>query len=81
MKMFYKLLFSEVRVFFSVHICHKATASTNLFCFVFFLFFQLHSQLDGDDRSDEEEDDTDSQMEQKPSHVNGSGLRGRANGH
>lgn len=52
-----------------------------LFCFVF--FFQLHSQLDGDDRSDEEEDDTDSQMEQKPtsSHVNGSGLRGRANGH
>lgn len=41
------------------------------------------SQLEGDERSDEEEDDTDSQKEQKPkpSHVNGSGIRGRANGH
>lgn len=44
------------------------------------------SQLEGDERSDEEEDDEeedDSQKEQnpKPSHVNGSGIRGRANGH
>lgn len=48
------------------------------------MFYKLlFSKLDGDDRSDEEEDDTDSHMEQKPtsSHINGSGLRGRANGH
>lgn len=46
--------------------------------------FSFYSpQLEGDERSDEEEDDTDSQKEQKPkpSHVNGSGIRGRANGH
>lgn len=40
-------------------------------------------QLEGDDRSDEEEDDSDSQNERnhKLSHINGSGARGRANGH
>lgn len=80
LKMFYKLLFSKVRVFF---LCIFATKQLHQPIYFVLLFFQLHSQLDGDDRSDEEEDDTDSQMEQKPtsSHVNGSGLRGRANGH
>lgn len=40
-------------------------------------------QLEGDDRSDEEEDDTDSPKEKqhKLSHINGSGIRGRASGH
>lgn len=40
-------------------------------------------QLEGDDRSDEEEDDTDSPKEKKHklSHINGSGIRGRASGH
>lgn len=40
-------------------------------------------QLEGDDRSDEEEDDGDSSTERnhKQSHINGSGTRGRANGH
>lgn len=40
-------------------------------------------QLEGDDRSDKEEDDSDPPIERnhKPSHMNGSGARGRANGH
>lgn len=41
-------------------------------------------QLEGDDRSDEEEDDSDSPKERNNtlSHINGSGARGRrANGH
>lgn len=40
-------------------------------------------QLEGDDRSDEEEDDSDSPKERnhKLSHRNGSGARGRASGH
>ncbi|KAM7414508.1 hypothetical protein PAMA_019360 [Pampus argenteus] len=40
-------------------------------------------KLEGDDRSDEEEDDSDSPQERdhKLSHINGSGARGRANGH
>lgn len=44
-------------------------------------FFIL--QLEGDDRSDEEEDDSEPQSEKqhKVSHINGSGIRGRANGH
>ncbi|XP_041794167.1 ceramide synthase 2 [Chelmon rostratus] len=43
----------------------------------------IFSKLDGDDRSDEEEDDSDSLKEtnQKLSHTNGSGARGRASGH
>ncbi|XP_030586663.1 ceramide synthase 2 [Archocentrus centrarchus] len=43
----------------------------------------IFSQLEGDDRSDEEEDDSDPPKERnsKLSHMNGSGARGRANGH
>ncbi|XP_023259622.1 ceramide synthase 2-like isoform X3 [Seriola lalandi dorsalis] len=43
----------------------------------------IFSKLEGDDRSDEEEDDSDSPKERnhKLSHMNGSGARGRANGH
>ncbi|XP_068459335.1 ceramide synthase 2 [Clinocottus analis] len=43
----------------------------------------IFSKLEGDDRSDEEEDDSDSPKEKthKLSHTNGSGARGRANGH
>lgn len=38
-------------------------------------------QLDGDDRSDEEEEDSDPPSDKRRSHLNGSGIRGRANGH
>ncbi|XP_029010538.1 ceramide synthase 2 [Betta splendens] len=40
-------------------------------------------KLEGDDRSDEEEDDSDSPEERrhKLNHSNGAGVRGRANGH
>ncbi|XP_005730205.1 ceramide synthase 2 [Pundamilia nyererei] len=43
----------------------------------------IFTQLEGDDRSDKEEDDSDPPIERnhKPSHMNGSGARGRANGH
>ncbi|KAE8296343.1 Ceramide synthase 2 [Larimichthys crocea] len=43
----------------------------------------IFSKLEGDDRSDEEEDDTDSSRERnhKSSHIHSSGARGRANGH
>ncbi|CAK6951113.1 ceramide synthase 2 [Scomber scombrus] len=43
----------------------------------------VFTKLEGDDRSDEEEDDSDSSNERKhkPTHFNGSGTRGRANGH
>ncbi|KAM4573855.1 ceramide synthase 2 [Odontesthes bonariensis] len=47
------------------------------------LFKLIFSKLEGDDRSDEEEDDTDTTQEKshKMDHRNGSGPRGRANGH
>uniref|UniRef100_A0A8C4DKX0 Ceramide synthase 3b n=1 Tax=Dicentrarchus labrax TaxID=13489 RepID=A0A8C4DKX0_DICLA len=47
------------------------------------LYKCIFSKLEGDDRSDAEEDDSDSPMERnhKSSHINGSGARGRANGH
>ncbi|XP_047451272.1 ceramide synthase 2 [Mugil cephalus] len=47
------------------------------------LYKCLFSTLEGDDRSDEEEDDSDSLKDRnhKQSHMNGSGARGRANGH
>lgn len=69
---------SGVCVFFCVCICLIVKRRIPASIFSFYL-----SQLEGDERSDEEEDDTDSQKEQKPnpSHVNGSGVRGRANGH
>lgn len=38
-------------------------------------------QLEGDDRSDEEEEDSDPPSDKRQSHLNGSGIRGRANGH
>lgn len=40
-------------------------------------------QLEGDDRSDEDEDDSDPPKERnhRQSHMNGTGARGRANGH
>ncbi|XP_069018899.1 ceramide synthase 2 [Embiotoca jacksoni] len=43
----------------------------------------IFSKLEGDDRSDEEENDSDSLKERnhKFRHMNGSGARGRANGH
>ncbi|XP_049930112.1 ceramide synthase 2 isoform X2 [Epinephelus moara] len=43
----------------------------------------IFTKLEGDDRSDEEEDDSDSLKDRnhKLSHINGSGARGRANGH
>ncbi|XP_017261005.1 ceramide synthase 2 isoform X1 [Kryptolebias marmoratus] len=45
--------------------------------------FIFNKQLEGDVRSDEEEDDSDPPKEQKHklSHINGYGARGRANGH
>ncbi|XP_056138126.1 ceramide synthase 2 [Lampris incognitus] len=47
------------------------------------LYKFLFSKLEGDDRSDEEEDDSDSQKDktQRTNHRNGFGARGRANGH
>ncbi|XP_034540658.1 ceramide synthase 2-like [Notolabrus celidotus] len=47
------------------------------------LFKCLFSKLEGDDRSDEDENDSDTPVERnhKLSHKNGSGGRGRANGH
>ncbi|XP_035498490.1 ceramide synthase 2 [Scophthalmus maximus] len=43
----------------------------------------IFTKLEGDDRSDEEEDDSDSQKDRnhKLSHINGAGVRGRASGH
>uniref|UniRef100_A0A8C5G2U9 Ceramide synthase 2-like n=1 Tax=Gouania willdenowi TaxID=441366 RepID=A0A8C5G2U9_GOUWI len=41
----------------------------------------IFSKLEGDDRSDEEEDDSEPLKEKHQNHVNGSGARGRANGH
>ena len=38
-------------------------------------------QLEGDDRSDQEEDDTDPPSDKRQSHINGSGTRDRASGH
>lgn len=80
LRMFYKLLFSKVCAcfFVCIHVIVKGRFKLQGFPFIC-----LYSQLEGDERSDEEEDDTDSQKEQKPklSHVNGSGIRGRANGH
>ncbi|XP_061898576.1 ceramide synthase 2 [Entelurus aequoreus] len=47
------------------------------------LYKCLFTKLEGDDRSDEEEDDGDSPKEQSYTcrHVNGVGVRGRASGH
>ncbi|CAG5958068.1 unnamed protein product [Menidia menidia] len=47
------------------------------------LFKFIFSKLEGDDRSDEEEDDSDTMREKKTnlSYRNASGPRGRANGH
>lgn len=47
------------------------------------LYKCIFTKLDGDDRSDEEEDDSDLPKERhhKLKHINGSGARGRANGH
>lgn len=47
------------------------------------LWLNLTKHLEGDVRSDEEEEDSDSPKEgnHKLSHMNGSGARGRANGH
>lgn len=49
----------------------------------FFLWLIWILQLEGDDRSDEEEEDSDSPKEtkRKLSHMNGDGARGRPNGH
>lgn len=60
-----------------------------MFCCSSFVHFHLLTllwrilQLEGDDRSDEEEDDSDSPEERKCklNHSNGAGARGRANGH
>uniref|UniRef100_A0A3Q3F817 Ceramide synthase 3b n=1 Tax=Labrus bergylta TaxID=56723 RepID=A0A3Q3F817_9LABR len=41
----------------------------------------IFSKLEGDDRSDEDEDDSPEERNQKMNHKNGSGVRGRANGH
>lgn len=59
-----------------LHIYWAVLISRMLYKFIF-------SKLEGDDRSDEEEDDSDSPKERnhKSSHMNGSGVRGRANGH
>ncbi|XP_054631173.1 ceramide synthase 2 isoform X2 [Dunckerocampus dactyliophorus] len=47
------------------------------------LYKCIFTKLEGDDRSDEEEDDSDSPKEKsyRRSHLNGAGARGRANGH
>ncbi|XP_071393781.1 ceramide synthase 2-like [Centroberyx affinis] len=59
-----------------LHLYWAVLISRMLYKFVF-------SKLEGDDRSDEEEDDSESPKERKHrlSHRNGSGARGRANGH
>ncbi|KAM4618881.1 ceramide synthase 2 [Polymixia lowei] len=59
-----------------LHFYWAVLISRMLYKFVF-------SKLEGDDRSDEEEVDSDSPKErnQRLSHRNGSGARGRANGH
>nr|XP_057930589.1 ceramide synthase 2 [Doryrhamphus excisus] len=70
-KMLYKCIFTKV----GLHVYALNTFSTSLCAFF--------PQLEGDDRSDEEEDDSDSPKEKnyKLSHLNGAGARGRANGH
>ncbi|XP_028286781.1 ceramide synthase 2 [Parambassis ranga] len=59
-----------------LHIYWAVLISRMVYKFIF-------SKLEGDDRSDEEEDDSDSAQEtnHKLSHKNGPGVRGRANGH
>ncbi|KAM3870710.1 ceramide synthase 2-like [Diretmus argenteus] len=59
-----------------LHLYWAVLISRMLYKFVF-------SKLEGDDRSHEDEDDSDSPKEknQRLSHRNGSGARGRANGH
>ncbi|XP_026167825.1 ceramide synthase 2 isoform X1 [Mastacembelus armatus] len=59
-----------------LHLYWAVLISRMVFKFIF-------SKLEGDDRSDEEEDDSDSPKEEnhKLNHTNGSGVRGRANGH
>ncbi|XP_075997954.1 ceramide synthase 2 isoform X2 [Genypterus blacodes] len=59
-----------------LHLYWAVLISRMLYKFIF-------SKLEGDDRSDEEEDDSDALKERnhKPNHINVSGGRGRANGH
>ncbi|KAM9808351.1 ceramide synthase 2 [Neosynchiropus ocellatus] len=47
------------------------------------LYKCVAGKLEGDDRSDEEEDDSDSSSDKNHNsrHINGSGVKGRANGH
>ncbi len=67
--------------FYRLHVLVILTGSPSFSCFSLWLIFIL--QLEGDDRSDEEEDDSDSSKEKnhKRSEINGTGARGRANGH
>ncbi|KAM9375390.1 ceramide synthase 2 isoform 2-T7 [Pholidichthys leucotaenia] len=63
-------------VLLMLHIYWAVLISRMVYKFIF-------SELEGDDRSDEEEDDTDSPKEEnhKVSEMNGSAARGRASGH
>lgn len=77
-RMLYKFIFSTVCV--SKRICAYRFDEVHAY-----LWFTASPtcilQLEGDDRSDEEEDDSDTPSDKKRSHRNGSGIRGRANGH
>lgn len=80
-RMLYKFIFSKVCFYVYVHSreakkCMKTVQNSAS-------YVSAPLQLEGDDRSDEEEADSDSPKERnhKLSHINGSGARGRANGH
>lgn len=70
---FFNVMLSVLQL---LHIYWAMLISRMVYKFIF-------SKLEGDDRSDEEEDDSDSSKEtnHKLSHINGSGARDRANGH
>ncbi|XP_029910553.1 ceramide synthase 2 [Myripristis murdjan] len=59
-----------------LHLYWAALISRMLYKFIF-------NKLEGDDRSDEDEDDSDppKKRNHRQSHMNGTGARGRANGH
>ncbi|KAM7002996.1 ceramide synthase 2 [Tautogolabrus adspersus] len=70
--------------FFNVMLCILQILHLYWAVLISRMFYKcIFGKLEGDDRSDEDEDDSDSPEERnkKMSHKNGSGVRGRANGH
>uniref|UniRef100_A0A3Q3W8H0 Uncharacterized protein n=1 Tax=Mola mola TaxID=94237 RepID=A0A3Q3W8H0_MOLML len=89
-RMLYKFIFSQVCVSLCIFLylsktmqilpCAHILCPPSLLSLSVWLIFIL--QLEGDDRSDEEEDsDSSKEKTHKLSHMNGSGVQGRANGH